>query len=519
MTVPYLAGKGSKAGGEAAIKRALTGARRLLSIPKDGRGFRLSLDTAAQTVTLTVARGGKGLVTSPRRLRAKLAQYKVKAGIDREKIKRAFAYLAQADPIEVGKSGVIARGRPPRPASPGEVRYAVDVSGKAVFTGSTDEGATIDFKNATRIETVSTGDLLATVTEPVPGVDGRNLAGEVIRAPSMPPLPLTAGPGVNVSSDGKRFQASTGGRPLLLDGVLSVVPIYEVEGDVDVTTGNIRFDGHVIVKGSVQDDYSIVCKSLEVMGTVGAAEIECAERAVFAGGVNGQGRGVIRAGGSVVARYLNRSDVTALSDVVIERGITNSRVRTLGFIQAERMVGGRAIALEGISVNHLGSDLGVVTYVEPGTDFRIELLDQVLNDVDGDIERIVEPVSLYFGQPARYSELPQEEREQHKEGYAQFLELKERHEELEAERAALVAGALETGVARVNVDARLYADVIVSDGARQREFKTTRAGPLTIAFDPHAGTFDAGPYRALRRKRAPSSARDGGDQARGEIHQ
>ena len=272
-------------------------------------------------------------------------------------------------------------------------------------------------------------------------------------------------------------------------------------------------------KGSVQDDYSIVCKSLEVMGTVGAAEIECVEKAVFVGGVNGQGRGVIRAGGGVVARYLNRSEVTAIGDVVIERGITNSKVRSLGTIQAERMVGGRAVALAGIAVNHLGSDLGVVTYVEPGTDFRVEILDQVLDDVDGDIEEIIEPVSLYFGDRARYSDLPQEERDQHAAGYARFLELKERHEELEEERDALIAGALETGVARVNVEARLYADVVMSDGTRQREFKTTRAGPLTIAFDSTAGTFDAGPHRSLRRKRSPSSARDGGDSARGQVHE
>ncbi len=472
-------------------------------------------------MTLTVAKGGKGLITSPRRLRAKLAQFNVKACIDREKIKRAFAYLAQTAEVEVGRSGVIARGRAARPASAGQVTYAVDVSGKAVFRGTADGDGdeTIDFKNATRIETVTAGDLLATVTAPEPGVDGRSLAGEIIRADSMPPLAIQAGAGVDMTADGSRYQASTGGRPLLLDGILSVVPIYEIDGDVDVTTGNIRFDGHVTVKGNVQDDYSIVCKSLEVTGTVGAAEIECVEKAVFRGGVNGQGRGVIRAGGGVVARYLNRSDVTSMADVVIERGITNSRVRALGSIQAERMVGGRAMALAGVAVNHLGSDLGVVTYVEPGTDFRVEILDQVLNDVDGDIETIIEPVSLYFGDRARYSCLPQEERDEHAEGYAKFLDLKERHEELEEERAALVARALETGVARVNVEARLYADVIVSDGTRQREFKTTRAGPLTIAFDPQAGTFDAGPHRSLRRRRSPSGSRDGGDSARGEVHE
>ena len=51
------------------------------------------------------------------------------------------------------------------------------------------------------------------------------------------------------TEDGLRLLADAAGQPKIIDGKVTVLEIYEVNGNVDNTTGNIRFNGKVIVKG------------------------------------------------------------------------------------------------------------------------------------------------------------------------------------------------------------------------------------------------------------------------------
>jgi ribosomal protein S27E len=512
---------GQSAPGSASPTRAKKG--KPMSFPRDGRGFEIAVDTETQTASLVVGRftekqqedsefgaaGPPPLIVTPSQLAAQMPKAGIKVGVYRESIKRAFMDLMRASTIEEGKSTIIARGRQPGLSTPGSVEYAVDLTGKAIYrVEEAKEGESgIDFKNATRIETVNPDDLLATITPGVLGKAGVQLDGKPIAPEPLESLGIQAGMGVDVDHTGNVFVATSAGRPLLLDGVLSVVPIYDVEGDVDVTTGHIRFNGHVTVKGSIQDDYTVICKSLEVMGTVGAATIQCEERAVFRGGVNGQGRGTIRAGGKIAARYLNRSDVISLGGITIERGITNSKVKTIGTIRAERIIGGRMTAMGGIQVNHLGSDLGVVTYMEAGTDFRVEILDKVLAaGNNADVRELLLPNSLFFGGTVNYDDGENSDdgddddllMEEEEDDDTEFGRLKE-PDDVRDKRDALVEESLEEAIAMVNIEVRMHSDVVVSDGSRQREFNVMRAGPITIAVEPESGAFDISPMRALRK--------------------
>ena len=58
-----------------------------------------------------------------------------------------------------------------------------------------------------------------------------------------------------------KIYAESGGRPEFKDNRLTISSIYEIKNDVCFETGNIDFDGHVVVHGSVLDDFSIEAKS------------------------------------------------------------------------------------------------------------------------------------------------------------------------------------------------------------------------------------------------------------------
>lgn len=91
----------------------------------------------------------------------------------------------------------------------------------------------------------------------IPGVDGMTVTGEVIKARPAKEAVFKAGKGAVILNN-NRIVAAISGRPLLEKGVVSVNPVMNVPGDVDVSTGNIRFDGDVVVKGDVKDGLKVI---------------------------------------------------------------------------------------------------------------------------------------------------------------------------------------------------------------------------------------------------------------------
>ncbi|NLA52478.1 MAG: DUF342 domain-containing protein [Alcaligenaceae bacterium] len=53
---------------------------------------------------------------------------------------------------------------------------------------------------------------------------------------------------------------------MLNKGVVSVVPVLTISGDVDAETGNIRFDGDVVIKGSVREGLKVITGGDVVIG-------------------------------------------------------------------------------------------------------------------------------------------------------------------------------------------------------------------------------------------------------------
>lgn len=99
--------------------------------------------------------------------------------------------------------------------------------------------------------------------------------------PGAPPdwtVDLVAGPGAMVSADGRVGIAIVGGRPhVVMDGalvVVSVQPELRIDGDVDGTTGDVRFEGHLWVRRDVTADWSIKASGdIEVGGKVVGARV------------------------------------------------------------------------------------------------------------------------------------------------------------------------------------------------------------------------------------------------------
>jgi uncharacterized protein (DUF342 family) len=165
---------------------------------------------------------------------------------------------------------------------------------------------------------------------------------------------------------------------LLVNNKINVEPVYTVDGGVNLKSGNIEFLGTVIVNGTVEDGFLVkAAGNIEVNGTVEKAMLESGGNIIVTQGITGKGEGVIRAGHSVWAKFIENAVVETGDLAVVSDGIINSHVDAANRVlcQGKRaaIVGGQVRAREEINAKTLGSPVsGTETVLEVGLDPRLK---------------------------------------------------------------------------------------------------------------------------------------------------
>jgi len=157
----------------------------------------------------------------------------------------------------------------------------------------------VDFRDLVEITSVEDGALLAVKHAGIQGKPGRKVTGEIIPPPKPRLLELTGGKGVTITPDGKEAFACISGRPVVRKAgnryYLDVDPVLQKKGDVDITSGNLRFKGDIIIYGSV-------CEGMTVQAT---------------GKVNVKG-------------MVHQARIGTQGDITVEQNITGSNLNTGG---------------------------------------------------------------------------------------------------------------------------------------------------------------------------------------------
>ncbi|MDR1899278.1 MAG: FapA family protein [Treponema sp.] len=232
----------------------------------------------------------------------------------------------------------------------------------------------VDFKELNIIQNVVENQPLAKKIPAESGTVGRTVTGKVIPAKNGRDMGLPVGKNVHVGDDGATIIADINGQVVVVSGKINVEPVYTVQGDVNLKTGNIIFLGTVIITGNVEDGFSVkAAGNIEVNGTVEKAELDAEGDIIVHQGITGKSGGLVRAGRSIWARFIENAIVEAGNMVVVSDGIINSQVDAFKRIicQGKRahIVGGRLRASEEINAKILGSPTsGTETICEVGFD-------------------------------------------------------------------------------------------------------------------------------------------------------
>lgn len=111
------------------------------------------------------------------------------------------------------------------------------------------------------ITSFSVGEVVAKKIPAVQGKDGINVQNEQIKVEPVKDYLLTAGKGIKLIENNMKAVALKAGRPKIEKKkdkfLVSIVPQYVVNGDVDKTTGNIKYEGDLIVQGGIYDYFDV----------------------------------------------------------------------------------------------------------------------------------------------------------------------------------------------------------------------------------------------------------------------
>lgn len=306
-------------------------------------------------------------------------------GIREEEIEEFFRNPRYATEL------VVAQGTEARNGADARIEYYFETDLHAKPTLS--EDGSVDFFHLNTISHCRKGDVLARLFPEDPGEAGRSIYGEIVKPREVRRGSLKFGRNITLSPDRLTITSDVNGHVSLVEDKVFVSDVLEVE-NVDTATGNIEYEGSVQINGNVVTNFSVKAKgNVEVRGVVEGAVIEAEGDIIIARGMNGMGKGTLKAGGNVVAKYLENATVKAegyvstesiLHSTVLagtEINVTGKR----GFI-----TGGRVSAGTLVHVKTLGSQMGADTIVEVGADPSVKLRIQELQKLVVEHKKAIE---------------------------------------------------------------------------------------------------------------------------------
>jgi uncharacterized protein (DUF342 family) len=294
---------------------------------------------------------------------------------------------------------VIAEGLPPVNGRDAYIRYNFERDQSKVRLRERADGR-VDFKDLKIIQNVVEAQALAKKIPPERGVPGRTVTGNQLPARDGKDMALPLGKNVRVGEDGVTIISEINGQVVEMSGKINVEPVYTVSDNVGIKTGNIIFLGTVIVNGNVEDGFSVkAAGNIEVNGTVEKAELDAEGDIIVHQGITGKGNGIIQAGKTLAARFIENTVIQAGETVIASDGIINSRVdagkRIICQGKRATIVGGWLRAGEEINAKVLGSSTsGTETVCEVGVDPKTKELILQLTKNKGILEKQLEEIKL-----------------------------------------------------------------------------------------------------------------------------
>ncbi len=268
---------------------------------------------------------------------------------------------------------LVAEGQTPEDGIDGYYDYKFDMNFSKKPKVRPD--GSVDYWSIKMVEIVTEGQVIAEYHKAIQGKDGMDLKGKTILAKRGRDLVPLRGKGFARSEDGNTYTSQIDGKIDMNGDRIVILPVYEVNGDADLSVGNIDFRGDVIIHGSICSGLVIKATgSVTVDGIVEGASIEAGKDIVLRSGVMGASRANINSKGNISAKFFEYTRVhangTIRADVFLNCQVSCGESIILNGKKAS-IIGGEVGAIQSIEADILGSEGEVKTNVKIGNDLAV----------------------------------------------------------------------------------------------------------------------------------------------------
>lgn len=318
-------------------------------------------DDRLRAVIRFYAPSDNGVVMERSEIMDEIAANKIVYGILHENIDAFLAKREYCRDYELAVGQGVKSGR----NSQIEYLFSTDTKAKPKLK----EDGSVDFFNLITINHCKKGDVLAKLHPEQRSEPGKTIYGENLVPPPFEKKVLKFGKNVAINEDQTILTAEKDGRVEIEDGKVCVSDVFEVD-NVDTSTGNIEFDGSVHIKGNICENYSVKASgNVLVGGVVEGAYVETDGDIIISRGMNGMDKGVLKAKGNIVSKFLENTTAEAGGYIETEC-ILHSKI-TAGdevIVTGKRafVTGGYVTAANRITARTLGSQMAATTTLEVG---------------------------------------------------------------------------------------------------------------------------------------------------------
>lgn len=292
----------------------------------------------------------------------------------------------------------VARGRKPVMARNTEIQYFFDT--KPLAKPKLLEDGSVNFHELDLFTRVTKGQLLARLIPHTSGEAGENIFGDIIY-PNKPKVSiLKYGKNITISADKTEIKSNVDGSVSLTDGTVFVSDTYTVPADVDASTGDIDYDGNVLVSGNVRTGFTIKAKGdIQVNGVVEGANLIAGGNIVIKRGVQGLSKGSLTSGGDICAQFFESARVNAGGDIMVG-SILHSNITSGGKILVNGrkgfIVGGDISCQSYVEANTIGNRMETQTTIKVGVNQELYDEMKVLVSEAGEINESIEETKSYI---------------------------------------------------------------------------------------------------------------------------
>lgn len=232
----------------------------------------------------------------------------------------------------------------------------------------------MDMRDLQQRTIVRQGQLVAELRFKKPPENGLTVYGDSVEPTENDEMIIHIGEGI--TQKGRRFYASCDGVPIIEAETISLAKSMLFSGDVNLRSGNIRFDGPVEIKGAIDNGAVVETTSdLIVHGTIRGAHVKAGGNIIVYAGIVTGNQGSVYAGGDIKAEFVENSNITCRGNLVVGKALLNCRIVTNGSIEIRSkdgvLAGGKIICRQRIKAGNLGFKRGAKTDLLVGIDWRI----------------------------------------------------------------------------------------------------------------------------------------------------